>query len=221
VRPQNPDIVHAYGLSYVWFAACGGELRKLPDADPMEDFPLGCFRPGTDERLGSDDFLYGYYPIYAFESLRNQNPRIDGVQFDRGTSGAVCSDASSCEEGEVCGAEGYCIATVPHCTADDEEECPGYYFKPEVAQESAERAEMATISSDDAPLENLWVAYYSSAGSWKAESKMIHDPDLGFKSEFEGRWRAPKTGQREVRLWAVVHDNRGGVSWVWRDIWVE
>jgi len=220
-RPQADDIVHPYGLSYVWFAACGGELRKLPDANPNEDFPLGCFRPGTNERLGSNDFDYGYFPIYAFESLRNANPQIDGVQFDQGASGAACDDVADCEAGEVCGKDGYCIATVPHCTEDDETKCPGYYFKPEVPRSAAERAEMATVKSEDAPLENLWVSYYSTAGTWKAESKMIHDPDVGYQSEFESRWRAPKSGQREVRLYAVVRDNRGGVSWVWRDIWVE
>lgn len=219
-RQQDPDVVNPYGLAYVFFAACGGELRKLPDADPMEEFPLGCFRPGTNERLGAQDFLHGYFPLYAFESLRNNNPVIQSVAFGPGASGTPCTDSAQCLEGEVCSQAGFCIGTVARCTEDDEEDCPGIYFKPTVEKASVDRAVMAMVSLEEAPLENTWVMYHSNAGSWKAGSQMIHDPDIGFRSEYEGYWRAPKSGNREVRLWAVVRDNRGGVSWVWRDIWV-
>jgi len=220
-RPQNPDVVHPYGLAYVFFAACGGELRKLADADPREDFPLGCFRPGTDERLGTEDFLHGYFPIYAFESLRNRNPVIEGIQLGPGASGRPCSESAPCPDSEVCSSAGYCIGRVPHCPKDDEEDCPEIFVKPLVDEDSIEPAVMAMVSEQEAPLENTWVMYHSSAGTWKAGSQMIHDPDVGFRSEYEGFWRAPKTGNREVRVWAVVRDNRGGVSWIWRDIWVD
>ena len=220
-KPTDPDVIYPYGVSFVFFAACGGELRKLPSADVMEDFPLGCFRPGTDERLGSDDFLYGYFPIYAFETLENRNPVIDGIAFGPGASGALCSDTEPCSESEVCSRAGYCIARVPHCTEDKEEDCPEIYVKPLVDKSSIEPAAMAMVSEEEAPLENTWVMYHSSAGTWKAGSQMIHDPDVGFRSDYEGFWRAPKSGDREVRVWAVVRDNRGGVNWIWRDVWVD
>jgi hypothetical protein len=104
---------------------------------------------------------------------------------------------------------------------EDEEDCPGIQFKPLVEASTLERATMAKVPEQDAPIENTWVMYHSTAGSWKAGSRMIHDPDMGFQSDYEGYWRAPKTGDREVRVWAVVRDNRGGVSWVHRDVWVE
>jgi hypothetical protein len=220
-KPGDPELVYPYGLSYVFFAACAGDLRKLPEADRTGDFPLGCFRTGSSERLGEQDFLYGYFPIYAFETLRNANPEVAGVLFGPGATGAPCTDSGTCAAGEVCSKAGYCIATVPRCVQEDEEDCPGIQFKPVVEASTLERATMAKVSEQDAPLENTWVMYHSTAGSWKAGSRMIHDPDMGFQSDYEGYWRAPRTGDREVRVWAVVRDNRGGVSWVHRDVWVE
>lgn len=220
-KPQDPDVVNPYGLSYVFFAACGGELRKLTDADRTEDFPLGCFDPDTGRRLGTQDFLYGYFPLYAFESLENRNPEIEGIALGPGASGQPCSDVEPCPDAEVCSQAGYCISRIPRCTKDDEEDCPEVYVKPIVNESSIERAVMAMVDERDAPLENTWVMYHASAGTWKYGSQMIHDPDVGLRSDYEGYWRAPKSGDREVRIWAVVRDNRGGVSWIWRDVWVE
>lgn len=218
-RPRDPELIHPYGLAYVFFAACGGELRKLPNADPM-DFPLGCFRPGTNEQLDSRDFLVGYFPIYVFDELRNQNPSIDGVIFGPGASGEPCSETAPCSSGEVCSRAGFCIGKVKRCEEDDRDDCPGIQFKPIVDDSKFEKAVMAKVSEQDAPLENVWVMYHSTAGSWKAGSQMIHDPDIGFNASYQGYWRAPSTSQ-EVRVWGVVRDNRGGVTWVWRDIWVD
>ena len=220
-RVQDPSIVNPYGLKYAFFAVCGGELRKVSDADRTEDFPLGCFDPDTGQRLGTDDFLYGYYPIYAFESLQNRNPEITGIALGPGASGTPCSDADPCPESEVCSQAGYCISRVPHCTEDDEEDCPEIFVKPLVDETSIERAVMALVSEEDAPLENTWVVYHSSAGTWATDSRMIHDPDVGLQLDYEGYWQAPKSGNQEVRLWAIVRDNRGGVSWIWRDVWVD
>ena len=45
-----------------------------------------------------------------------------------------------------------------------------------------------------------------------------HDGDLGW-IEHQTAWRAPRE-PGEVRLWAVVRDNRGGVTWTHEDVLV-
>jgi hypothetical protein len=90
--PANPS-TPPYGLAYVFFAICAGEIRPLPPGrDP--EFPLGCFAAdGT--RLGQDDFVVGYSAVYVYETLTNRNPRmlgfeVDGVRIEHDCIGLAC-----------------------------------------------------------------------------------------------------------------------------------
>lgn len=220
-RPRGVGVVHPYGTSFVFFAACGGDLRKRTDADPVLDFPLGCYRPGTDELLGSEDFLYGYFPLYSFEDLVNQNPLVPGVAFaGKQFEGTACLADADCPAGEGCGLESTCLPVVSSCTAGSSDDCPEYTFRPLVDQSSVERAVTASVPDDQAPPENVWVTYYSNAGDWAADGIVINDPSQGFRDDFDGKWRVHQVASGQVRLWAVVRDNREGVSWIWQDVLV-
>lgn len=218
-RPAGPGVVHPYGTSFVFFAACGGQLRKRPDADPMKDFPLGCYRPGADDLLGPTDFLYGYFPLYSFETLTNHNPAVAGVTFDgESWPAAACSSDDDCSTREACGLDSRCIPAVDSCMASSSDDCPEHQLRPAVDRSSVESAITASVPDDAAPPENVWVMYYSNAGTWAADGVVINDPSQGFRDDFEGKWRAHKLVPGQVRLWAVVRDNRDGVSWVWQDV---
>ncbi len=52
-------------------------------------------------------------------------------------------------------------------------------------------------------------------------AKIINDPHSGWSDDTAGKWRANTESNREVRLWAVVRDNRNGVAWAWRDVWIQ
>jgi hypothetical protein len=52
----------------------------------------------------------------------------------------------------------------------------------------------------------------------EADARFAHDGDLGWR-DHRTVWRAPRA-PGEVRLWAVVRDNRGGVSWAFEDVLV-
>lgn len=220
-RRLGAGVVHPYGTSFVFFAACGGELRKRGDADPMKDFPLGCYRPGSDELLGATDFLYGYFPLYSFETLKNNNPSVAGVAFDgKQFQGGSCTADQDCAPGEACGLDATCIPVVASCSAKKADDCPEHVLRPLVDSSSVEAAVTASVPDDKAPSENLWVTYYSDAGSWVADGFVINDPSQGYRNDFDGKWRAHRVGPGQVRLWAVVRDNREGVSWVWQDVQV-
>src|SRR5262249_44457198 len=72
------DPVH-YGVSYVFFAACGGTLVM----DGRDGFPFGCV-DDAGAPVPPSDFVIGFTTIYAFEGADNQNtnPVLDGIDFD-------------------------------------------------------------------------------------------------------------------------------------------
>ena len=49
-HPPSPGAVLPYGISFVHFAACGGELRRAPEG---EAFPLRCVDPTSGVALGA------------------------------------------------------------------------------------------------------------------------------------------------------------------------
>src|SRR5687768_11963671 len=61
-RPPSSDPTQPpYGLAYVFFALCAGELRFVTPQNER-NFPYGCF-DANDNRLGSDDFVAGYSAV--------------------------------------------------------------------------------------------------------------------------------------------------------------
>jgi hypothetical protein len=72
-RPPPPKGVIPYGLSFVFFTACTGSLRPAPG----ERVPIQCV-DDSGARIDADGFVAGYSQIFAYEALRNENPRIDG-----------------------------------------------------------------------------------------------------------------------------------------------
>src|SRR6478609_5261169 len=68
-----------YGLTYVFFAACAGQLTLVPTSG-QTDFPIGC-EDASGHMLGADDFVAGYTSIYSFEGFSNHNPVLKGFEF--------------------------------------------------------------------------------------------------------------------------------------------
>ncbi|MCU0657024.1 MAG: hypothetical protein MUF64_17735 [Polyangiaceae bacterium] len=216
-HPTPPGTLAPYGLSYVFFAACGGELRRAPAG---EAFPLRCVDPASELPLDAQDFVTGYTRLWAYTELRNQNPLVQqGALLENASSRLPCADDLACAPGEACGVAGVCLNLVARCEADGADACPGVRLQPRIDRQSAERAETAAILGDAAPLENLWVAYFTQRGRMDADARFVHDGALGWSQDFSTTWRAPREGG-EVRLWAVVRDSRGGVSWAFEDVLV-
>ncbi len=220
-RPQALSTAYPYGLLHVFFMACAGDLRVVPHADPNNAPPVGCFRTGTDEPLTQRDFEFGYYPIYLYDTLLNQNPSIAPGTFGTVAPGPSCADASECGGGYVCGSHGACIPTVAPCAATEEKDCPAYALAPVVDRSSVEISTSARLRTDSAPPETLWIDYYGSAGRFDKDSRIIQDAAAGWFDQYEGLWRPYQVASgREVELFAIVHDSRGGVNWISQSVWV-
>ncbi len=73
-----------YGVVFLFALACAGRVRTLP-IDPSGGdgltVPLGCFDDQGTE-LGPDDYVFTYTRVYAYDTITNANPVIQGAVFD-------------------------------------------------------------------------------------------------------------------------------------------
>jgi len=216
-RTAASGVVYPYGVLFVFYAACAGELRHVSDGGASGDLPIGCFRPGSDQALGQEDFEFGYYPVYAYDQLVNHVPVAGPLAFGAGSSATPCTDASACGAQETCGSKGMCIPVVAACSADDADDCPPYALEPAIDRASAEPAVSAHVPESQAKLETIWVSYYGTGGRFDKDARIVNDASAGWFDAYGGVWRAYRASG-EVHLFAVVRDNRGGVTWLSQDV---
>ncbi len=58
----------------------------------------------------------------------------------------------------------------------------------------------------------MWINYYTEAGGFKSPVRLLNDATTGWNDKFSTDFYAPKAAGT-FRVWALVHDNRGGVAW--------
>lgn len=207
--PQDPR-QPPYGIAVVFFAACAGTLSfDLGGAG----FPIRC-RDGAGNALLSKDFVAGYSTVYSFDGFPNQNPDVTGMSFN----GKDVSQLLSCV-GDGClgpGPEPDMIPeelTVPACPEDgDSAACDGFPFHPFANRMSAEQDEVTAAAYGRNYQEMLWVNYYATRGGIKSDTRLVNDATRGWNPDYGTEFYAPSE-PGPVRLFAVVHDNRGGVAW--------
>lgn len=235
--PADPSAT-PYGLSYVFFAACAGQLDALSSSDAQA--PFVCYEeldgvPGFsdgDNRRDSRDFVLGYSAVFAYEEYRNENPRVTGMRFGDATlwpdspaevaaaapPGAVLASARDLCIGEGCGLVPPDPDDVEPCleelTLDAclEGDCDTIPVQPLVDPVSAELDEAASVRGSSVLREQMWVNYYSSGGTVEEEVRLLNDAETGFITDTSTDYEAADTA-RVSHVWAVAHDNRGGAEW--------
>jgi hypothetical protein len=216
-RPPPPDPKTApYGLAYVFFAACGGQLGPAPEG---ASFPVACFASdGT--QLGPSDFVAGYSTLYVFDKYRNENAIVTGfrVQGQDTTSsciGDACLDSPP-DENLDCNS----VPCVAACNDDGGDNCPDIDIQPLVDPASAEIDQISVDSYGKTYEEQMWINYYVSAGGVASALRLLNDATKGWNSAYGTKFHAPKD-PGPVTIWAVVHDNRGGVNWARQQVLVQ
>ncbi|MCC6646181.1 MAG: hypothetical protein IT374_11485 [Polyangiaceae bacterium] len=220
-KPEPLDGNIPYGLSYTFFAVCGGKLG--PPNDVTKGLPIGCYDEATGAALGADDFVFGFTPTYTYAEVTNKNPVITGMSFEKQPSmSAACKADADCKSTERCGRVGWCIPVVPHCTTRDVADCPTYEIKPTMAP--ADNVEIDVVSPEldgRVPEEIIWLNYYTSDGTIVRDLALVNDAQRGWNEKHETKWSAPNAFAGESRVWVVAHDNRGGTAWSFQDVFVE
>jgi hypothetical protein len=219
--PVSSDIItkHAppkgtatpYGIALVFNMACAGHPELLPvDSSNLSfnQLPVGCFDKNGNQ-LDPSSFVVGYATIYAYETLTNANPVISEMIYQgEPLDGGFLDDSSIADAGTA--GEGGIV--VPACTNPDPDACTQYGFGIDVP-DSSWQVDPQDLGSNGQPLhEQIWVDYYWTAGSFSDDSRLLYDPMLGFVGDAAVYLTAPAK-PTNATFWAVVHDNRGGVSW--------
>jgi hypothetical protein len=192
----------AYGTAIVSLSACAGHIEVAPPpatASP-QTVPFRCV-DAAGQAVGPEGFVFSFARVYAFTSRTNENPRIDQVLF----------------AGQALPWTGDMTKTMPieidHCTAAQVDDCPPTPIDVAVPETSQEPDPSNVDPDGRVGGEQLWVDYYVTAGKVANDVTILYDARVGKLGKTENEFRAPLLPGRET-LWAVVHDNRGGVTWV-------
>jgi hypothetical protein len=193
-HPGAPD---PYGIAWAFVLACAGRVEYVP-VDTRTQSPLttpfGCY-DDSNAALGPADFVFAFTRVYAFAGRRNANPVIDWVTF----GGAKVDPAVG--------------VAVGHCTDSDETHCPKTNVDTFVPDSSWELDPGSLDPSGGPGHEGIWVDYYATGGQFDDDSVVLFDAHSGRASSTGDGYAAPQTAGPQT-LWAVVHDTRGGTSWV-------
>ena len=130
-RPPPAGGQVPYGLTYVFFGVCAGQMYlKL---DLAAGFPLVC-KDASGQYLGADDFVVGYTSIYSYDSVSNANPAINGIAMDgqlRQTAeeGVCIGAACTLPQLHPTDQEGQTMVRIPACADDGAEQCPAHRIR--------------------------------------------------------------------------------------------
>jgi len=196
VAHENTRGLEPYGLAVVFSMACAGSVQHLPQpsAAGPDAVPFGCF-DGSGRRLGADDFVFAYSLVYSFANPSNSNPVIDHATVD----GAAVDPTDGIR--------------VARCTQRKLEDCPVTHLDLVLSPASQELDPNNRDGDGRVLREQIYVKYYLSAGKAKSDTVVLFDSRKGRLSGTDHGFHAPQTAGTH-RLWAVVHDSRGGVAWL-------
>jgi hypothetical protein len=207
-----------YGLAIVFNIACAGHSIKLLPADPTSDnpqrVPIGCFDENGNQ-LGPDDSVFGFSRIYAFAPdagtngtpITNANPTVASVDVD-GTPLAVALTAGMTQ---VYSTQ---TLTLSHCAADGAG-CADVNIGPVVPESSWEVTQQTDVNGNPQH-EEIWADFYSSFGKMSGSATLLYDANKGSIGDpaVTDLQFSPPGEAGSGFIWIVVHDNRGGASWV-------
>ena len=218
-RPALEPGQPRYGLYIVFFAVCAGTISFDTGGgaqDGSTGLPIRCL-DDAGKPLGSADFVVGYSSIYSFEDVSNENPSftVDNAGLGQFTVagkplvsdcvGDACQGAPAVDVD--CDAEpDRCIKT---CADDGDPTCPAIDVKPAIDQK-VERDEVSSKLFGTSVTEQMWVNYYIDRGGI-SQVRLLNDTNSGWNTKYRGQLYAPKDAG-PLQVWAVVHDNRGGME---------
>jgi hypothetical protein len=202
-----------YGLGILFNIACAGHLELVqpdPTSDNPQQVPLGCFDQ-SENQLGADDWVLGFTRVYAFEpdsGITNTNPVISSID----VQGSPLSVTLQQNTSQIYTTQAF---TTSHCTASRRSDCPHVAIGPVVPSSSWEVTQQ--VASDGSlEHEEIWADFYSSFGSFTGDASLLYDAtqgSIGDPSVTDNQFLPPTTAGNGF-IWIVVHDNRGGASWV-------
>lgn len=200
----RPGQSSRYAVAYVFMAACAGHLERVPRRSDLGPgaMPIGCF-DAKHVQLGPEEFVFGYTRVFVFEERRNAIPSLDGVVFD----GKPVDPAAG--------------VTTRRCAADAKtDECKTVELDVLFDDAAAEIDPDNVDEGGKVGRETLYVDWFTSAGKFMSDRKVVFDGLVGRPPKTAIDFSPPKEPGNGT-IWAVLHDNRGGTSWIELPIAIE
>ncbi|HEY2509521.1 MAG TPA: hypothetical protein VGI39_01575 [Polyangiaceae bacterium] len=209
-HPPVQGVSDPYGLVIVFNIACAGHVRWAgidPNAGPQQ-IPLLC----TDDSgtaLSANDYVIGFTRVYVYDDRINANPEIDGIivngnEIRTNVAGSATPNplALSLPANNSC--DGGCDAS----TIDMD--VPQSSWAGAAPCDSADAGDPGTSCHKE-----IWVDYYAQGGGIDSEARLLYDVNQGKVTPTGPAVKYyPPDDPGPGTLWAVVHDNRGGVTWL-------
>lgn len=208
-----------YGIAILFNMACAGHLELLP-LDPSninpQQVPIGCF-DADHNQLGADDWVLGFTRVYAYAAdagpdggpITNANPVIASIDVNGQTLAVTPTPGAP----QVYTTLAF---TSARCTADTRDNCAHVPIGPVVPDTSWELNPLQTDVNGNAAHEEIWADFYATFGSLTDDARLLYDSTtgkIGEASDTDDKW-LPPNDPGDGFIWVVVHDNRGGASWV-------
>jgi hypothetical protein len=175
--------------------ACPGDLSLEQGSNGL---PFSCKERGSGRIMALEEYVVGLKRVQVRQTDRNQNPAIEQVTFDG-------ADWPSDE-----------LKTVTACDSEgnDYKPCADASKHRISAHPSAASTERGTTEFGAAFEEQVVVEYYATDGIFEYEVKIGSAAETG--------WAARKAAVgKDLTLWMVVHDDRGGATWAQRQVHVQ
>lgn len=204
-----------YGTSYVFFAACAGKLYSSPGV--TDRLPVACRDSDSGALLGQSRFVVGVTTLYSYDAITNQNPDLLNPSFDGiPIPTQSCSVTSDCGPGFDCTSDATCAPVVATCARSNPAGCLGHCLSVQVSPSSFA---LTTLDATPIlnPLKSLWTDFYTNAGTLPDASRLALQAP---KNEVDpanspcAAWRAPNYATEQARIWLIVRDDHGGISWL-------
>jgi hypothetical protein len=230
VQPNSAPGNPRYGLTIASFTVCTGTV-SFEEPEEGGALPLIC-RNAAGERLGPDSFVVVQSKMFTYADLRDDGQPFQNANPILMPGFSVAGETLESCLGEECltppmltEADIDCEATpercIPSCDDDGDPDCPEIEIRPLVDQSSAEPDDVSRAFYGRNVTEQMWINYYVDRGSVRGDGvRLLNDATTGWNEDYGTELYAPKDPGL-VTLWAVVHDNRGGMSWTRTQIKVE
>jgi hypothetical protein len=213
-----PGEAAPYGLGILFNVACAGHLELVPldpHSDNPQQVPVGCFDK-SENQLGADDWVLGFTRVYAFAPdagsdggpITNANPVVSSID----VAGSPLAVTLAPNTTQVYTTQAF---TTSRCTADRRSNCPHVAIGPVVPDSSWEPT-LQTDVNGNPEHEQIWADFYATFGQFTGSASLLYDAtkgSIGDPSVTDNQFLPPNDPGNGF-IWIIVHDDRGGASWV-------
>ncbi len=203
-----------YGVAILFNIACAGHLELValdPTSDNPQQVPLGCFDQGENQ-LGPDDWVLGFSRVYAFAPDSGVPPNSNPVISSIDVQGSPLTVTLQQNTTQIYTTQAF---TTSRCTASRRSDCPHVAIGPVVPPSSWETTQEVD-SNNQQEKEEIWADFYSTFGQFTGGASLLSDAtkgSIGDPSVTDNQFLPPNDPGNGF-IWIVVHDDRGGASWV-------